>query len=249
MTNRDETLSNEQVERWIRQYEWEIHDAALLFIDIDPQSTRGQLMREVLIDKHCDGAGFEQLTENEKAQLAVAQEVANLAYSAHYHNELTIHDHWEGSTAYGHVATRKFLIWASDRFKREPPEALATIIADVKSRPELEQEVKRLTQECSELKAEVAKAGSQNGAEVTAQAEARYLRTTGPSEKPLGTRERETLLKLVIGMAVKGFDYDPSASRSDAVAQIKAALEGVGISISDDTIRDKLKEAASFLNR
>jgi hypothetical protein len=35
-------------------------------------------------------------------------------------------------------------------------------------------------------------------------------------EKPLGTRERESLLKLIVGMAVGGYGYDPSAGRRTA---------------------------------
>jgi hypothetical protein len=35
------------------------------------------------------------------------------------------------------------------------------------------------------------------------------------SEKPLGTKERDSLLKLVIGMAIGGYRYDPKAKRSE----------------------------------
>ena len=37
---------------------------------------------------------------------------------------------------------------------------------------------------------------------------------TNPVETPLGTRERDTLLKLPIGMAVKGYSYNAGASKS-----------------------------------
>ena len=60
----------------------------------------------------------------------------------------------------------------------------------------------------------------------------------------LGTRERETLLKLVIGMAIEGYRHSPEAARSDAPAEIASDLAKHGISVTDDTVRKWLKEAA-----
>ncbi len=61
------------------------------------------------------------------------------------------------------------------------------------------------------------------------------------------TLERKTALKLIIGMAVKGYAYDPNASRSNTVSEIKSDLEGLGIALDDDTIRKWLREATEFL--
>lgn len=63
-------------------------------------------------------------------------------------------------------------------------------------------------------------------------------------EKPVSTTERNTLLKLVIGMAVKCYVYDPKASRSTTPKEIADDLAGLGITITDDTVRKYLKEAA-----
>jgi hypothetical protein len=68
-------------------------------------------------------------------------------------------------------------------------------------------------------------------------------------EKTFQTKERETLLKLVVGLAIKGFDYQPKAGRSNTVKEIAAALEGLGIGMDEDTIRNKLQEAAKLLPR
>ena len=67
------------------------------------------------------------------------------------------------------------------------------------------------------------------------------------TEKTLGTRERDTLLKLVIGMAVAGYKYNPKASKNAAVSDIASDLERLGIAVSDDTVRKWLSEAAEFL--
>lgn len=61
------------------------------------------------------------------------------------------------------------------------------------------------------------------------------------------TKERESLLKLVIGMAVKGYSYDPKAGRSETAKEISDDLLLLGISLSDDTVRKYLKMAADLL--
>ncbi|MGH1379274.1 MAG: hypothetical protein ACRBB3_10685 [Alphaproteobacteria bacterium] len=67
--------------------------------------------------------------------------------------------------------------------------------------------------------------------------------------KPLGARERDTFLKIIIGMAKDGYGYDPYASRSPLPKELEGVLNRLGISVSDDTIRTKLKEASEFLPR
>jgi hypothetical protein len=66
-------------------------------------------------------------------------------------------------------------------------------------------------------------------------------------EKSIGTRERASLLKLVIGMAVGGYGYDPSESRSPQPSAIASDLANCGVSLDVDTIRKWLKEAVELL--
>lgn len=61
------------------------------------------------------------------------------------------------------------------------------------------------------------------------------------------TREKESLLKLVIGMAVRGYGYDPKAARSDKPKEISGDLVLLDIPLSDDTVRKYLKEGADLL--
>lgn len=65
--------------------------------------------------------------------------------------------------------------------------------------------------------------------------------------KPLHTKEKETLLKIIIGLAVDGYGYDPKASKSPIPKEISGNLALHGVSVSDDTIRKWLKEAAEYL--
>jgi len=61
----------------------------------------------------------------------------------------------------------------------------------------------------------------------------------------LRTRERQTAHKLILGMALGGYGYDPKAERSGIVTEIVNDLAQRGISVTDDTVRKWLKEAAA----
>jgi hypothetical protein len=65
--------------------------------------------------------------------------------------------------------------------------------------------------------------------------------------QPLAARERESMLKLIIGMAIKGYRYDPKAKRNDSVREITDDLEECGVALSDDTIRKYLTEGAELV--
>jgi hypothetical protein len=66
-------------------------------------------------------------------------------------------------------------------------------------------------------------------------------------ERPIPVRERESLLKLVIGMAIKGYTYDPKAPRNAATSDITSDLELLGIGLDVDTVRKWLKAGADTL--
>lgn len=65
----------------------------------------------------------------------------------------------------------------------------------------------------------------------------------------LTTREVESVLKLVIGMAVQGYRYAPSASRNAATKDIADDLEKLGIGLDVDTVRKWLQRAGDHLPR
>jgi hypothetical protein len=68
---------------------------------------------------------------------------------------------------------------------------------------------------------------------------------TKPVDAPMLKRERDTLLKLVIGMAIKGYSHDPAASKSTAPKEIADDLAALGMAITDDTVRKYLKLASA----
>jgi hypothetical protein len=63
------------------------------------------------------------------------------------------------------------------------------------------------------------------------------------SDEALKPKSRQSLLKLVLGMALDGYGYDPKDKRSPIPKELADALSGKGISIDEDTVRKWLKEA------
>ena len=74
------------------------------------------------------------------------------------------------------------------------------------------------------------------------------LDTGSQSEKPISPRERESLLKLVMGMAIACYKFDPKASRSTVSSAIVSDLEVIGIALDVDTVRKWLKAAADTVS-
>ncbi|MES0096394.1 hypothetical protein [Mesorhizobium sp. M0019] len=66
-------------------------------------------------------------------------------------------------------------------------------------------------------------------------------------QKPLGARERDSLLKLVIGMAIKGYSFDPRSGRSATAKEISGDLDLIGLAMDEDTVRKYLTEAKQLL--
>lgn len=65
----------------------------------------------------------------------------------------------------------------------------------------------------------------------------------------LGTRERETLLKMVAAMAMCGYRWDPNARRNEATAEIASDLASLGVPLDTDTIRKWLRKGAELIPR
>ena len=63
----------------------------------------------------------------------------------------------------------------------------------------------------------------------------------------LPPRERDSLLKLLIGMAIRGYSYDPKANRSTRTKEIADDLRAVGVELDEDTVRKYLNEAKALL--
>lgn len=66
--------------------------------------------------------------------------------------------------------------------------------------------------------------------------------------KEMTDAEKVSLLKIIAGMAIEQYAYDPGAQRSDAIRNISDDLERLGISLDRKTIRKWLKEACELVD-
>lgn len=62
------------------------------------------------------------------------------------------------------------------------------------------------------------------------------------------SRERNSLLKLVLGLAIKGYRFNPEQARNSATAEIRSDLEELGIRMDDATILKYLTEARNVVD-
>lgn len=79
--------------------------------------------------------------------------------------------------------------------------------------------------------------------------EERIEELTSATKPDVSTRERETLLKLVISMAIKGYSYGPEGKKNTATTEIASDSAAIGVPVSDDTVRKYLNEAKALLPR
>jgi hypothetical protein len=151
---------------------------------------------------------------------------------------------------YDPVLPTIFLAWAK-RLEIEVPPALVEAvakrdrIADWKS---MYDELKAAHEEREKVWRDALDAGERLVTLLQSRvAELEAQQANEPAEKPLGTRERDTLLKIVIGMALEGYKYDPKSSRSTISQEIADDLTKQGIPLDVDTVRKWLKQAAELL--
>jgi hypothetical protein len=113
-----------------------------------------------------------------------------------------------------------------DWYENQKKPVRATAAKSVKQ-IELEAEIKNLKAENSALKKQLAAAQAQ--------------------KNELNSFERESLLKLVLGMAIDAYGYQSFASRNlatgDKKGSISVAIASRGFNIDADTIRKYIKEA------
>ncbi|WP_377291524.1 hypothetical protein [Rhizobium sp. SG2393] len=67
------------------------------------------------------------------------------------------------------------------------------------------------------------------------------------NQKPVPPRERESMLKMILAMAMKKYRFDPTKAKNDATAHIAGAVTEIGLRLDDDTVRKYLNEAKLLL--
>jgi hypothetical protein len=67
--------------------------------------------------------------------------------------------------------------------------------------------------------------------------------------KPLLRSEREALLKLVGGMAIAAYRYDPELKKNPPISEICSDLELLGLHLEADTVRKYVKQGANLVEK
>jgi hypothetical protein len=62
-------------------------------------------------------------------------------------------------------------------------------------------------------------------------------------EDELKDSERSSLFKLILGMAIAGYKFNPQAEKNSAISDITEDLQKLGIGMSDDTVRKWINKA------
>ena len=65
----------------------------------------------------------------------------------------------------------------------------------------------------------------------------------------LSDQQKQTLLKIVAAMAVRGTSFDPSKPRNQATTDIRSDLELLGLQLDDKTILKWLRAATDLIDR
>ncbi len=72
------------------------------------------------------------------------------------------------------------------------------------------------------------------------------LKSIGPPQKPdVSPRVKASFQRLILGMAIRGYRYDPRAAKSRAIKDITDDLTLLGIRLDEDTVRKYLSEASA----
>lgn len=76
----------------------------------------------------------------------------------------------------------------------------------------------------------------------------RLSRSAIADDKLLDPRERSTMLKMIIALAIQGYGYDPSAKRSAVPSEIESDMNLLGVGINLETIRKHLKSGSALFD-
>jgi len=80
------------------------------------------------------------------------------------------------------------------------------------------------------------------------QEQANSIDTNSNAKDKVNKKSFNTLLKLVAGMAIKGFAYNPQNKKNPSIKEIQSDLDELGVSMDDETISHWIKEGCKIIN-
>ena len=72
--------------------------------------------------------------------------------------------------------------------------------------------------------------------------------SSNQAKASLHHKTKASLLKLIAGMAIRGYRYDPFSKQNIAISEIETDLRLLNIPMSDDTIRRWVREACELID-
>lgn len=218
--SKEETESQPNYTHWALFAAWTFEQATALSLDINPE--------------------IAQSAECPAAPLAQYKKRLDVVNSHRYFSE------WFPKS--GCVEPHLFVAWARN-YGLDFPAALANAVAVVHGKDEEWQqiwkrvsEIKRRDQRIAELEAENAE---------LKQAVDNVLYSNGSTsngERALVPKEQQSLLKLVLGMAIDKYHYKPNSGNSSATGRIVASLEKYEIRLGEGTVLSWLRTAAEQID-
>lgn len=211
-------------EFWAKMTFWTQEEATALTYGISPEAAR------------------EARLEETTAKLSIVEEYQKLIALVK-RAEMTGHI----TNANGRITPDLFLMWIKKNdipFPRELEKHITRIYGDLDN---WETKYNDLKGEADLLKHDLdfITREADNLREVISQ----YEQREKAKPKSSHTRERDTLLKMIVGMALGGYGYDPKANKSSIAKEISDDLALHGIPLDQDTIRSKLKEGSLLIGQ
>ncbi|MDQ2094354.1 hypothetical protein [Rhodalgimonas zhirmunskyi] len=77
--------------------------------------------------------------------------------------------------------------------------------------------------------------------------DAKHAHETPNPSKSISSQERDTLLKLIAGMAAEQYGFDPRHQRSETIKNIQEDLDRAGLSMDAKTVRKWIRQAAELI--
>ena len=217
----NQALSNADFSYWLKLSRWKRDEAILLSLGKEPRMVR-------LADLE-NAAPFDPLRKAVRERREMIERAIG---------SIQLRDP---------MSPARFLGWA-EKIGLELPSALTNSVkrvAEASQRPSSEAD--KLTAELEVLRADL-DAAHRELAIHRAQA-ARHPGKSKSEGRDLSVRERTSLIKLVIGMAIGGYGHTPHSSRSPTVSAIVSDLAINGIPLDEDTVRKYLHEGRDLLPR
>lgn len=136
-----------------------------------------------------------------------------------------------------------FITWA-DRIGMTVPDGLRTALdAQAVKEPDYRSLYESLLAACAETENLVADVYEElrkmKAHQDAAQAENR-------ASKAIGTKERESMMAIIAGMAMEGYKYNPASAKNLATKDIASDIAQVGLSLDVDTVRKYVSAAVKF---